>query len=88
MSIVLSLSSNVQVVYAKFPEDIARRRVLLMYPIMSTGNTIIKATKVLLEHGVQPENIILLNLFCTPKGKCQLALKVSQGKYVHKALGP
>ncbi|XP_022654250.1 uracil phosphoribosyltransferase homolog isoform X3 [Varroa destructor] len=56
-----------KVVYAKFPEDIARRRVLLMYPIMSTGNTIIKATKVLLEHGVQPDNIILLNLFCTPK---------------------
>lgn len=28
------------VVYAKFPEDIARRQVLLMYPIMSTGNTV------------------------------------------------
>lgn len=66
---LIQLSHNIaQVVYAKFPEDIARRRVLLMYPIMSTGNTIVKATKVLLEHGVQPENIILLNLFCTPKG--------------------
>ncbi|XP_013784477.1 uracil phosphoribosyltransferase homolog isoform X1 [Limulus polyphemus] len=55
-----------QVVYAKFPEDVAHRRVLLMYPIMSTGNTVIKAVKVLKEHRVPEENIILLNLFCTP----------------------
>ena len=65
---VTSVFREFQVVYAKFPEDVASRRVLLMYPIMSTGNTIIKATKVLLEHGVKASNIILLNLFCTPKG--------------------
>lgn len=55
-----------KVVYAKFPEDIQRRKVLLMYPIMSTGNTMIKAVKVLKEHGVHEDNIIVLNLFCTP----------------------
>lgn len=55
-----------QVVYAKFPEDIAERRVLLMYPIMSTGNTVIKAVKILKEHNVLENNIFLLNLFCTP----------------------
>ncbi|GIZ01709.1 uracil phosphoribosyltransferase homolog [Caerostris extrusa] len=54
------------VVYAKFPEDIALRKVLLMYPIMSTGNTVIKSVKVLKDHGVKEDNIILLNLFCTP----------------------
>lgn len=54
------------VVYAKFPEDIAARKVLLMYPIMSTGNTVIKSVKVLKDHGVKEDNIILLNLFCTP----------------------
>lgn len=55
-----------RVVYAKFPEDVQNRKVLLMYPIMSTGNTVLKAVRVLREHGVRDQNIILLNLFCTP----------------------
>lgn len=55
-----------RVVYARFPEDIASRKVLLMYPIMSTGNTVITAIAVLKEHNVREENIILSNLFCTP----------------------
>lgn len=55
-----------RVVYARFPEDIADRKVLLMYPIMSTGNTVIKAVAVLKEHHVLEDNIILSNLFCTP----------------------
>ncbi|XP_021913751.1 uracil phosphoribosyltransferase homolog isoform X2 [Zootermopsis nevadensis] len=55
-----------RVVYARFPEDISSRKVLLMYPIMSTGNTVIKAVAVLKEHNVAEENIILSNLFCTP----------------------
>ena len=58
-----------RVVYAKLPEDIHERKVLLMYPIMSTGNTVVKAVKVLMEHGVRQNNIILLNLFCTPNCK-------------------
>jgi len=58
---------DARVVYAKFPEDIAMRKVLLMYPIMSTGNTIIKAITVLKDHGVNESNIFLLNLFCTPQ---------------------
>lgn len=52
--------------YARFPEDIAKRHVLLMYPIMSTGNTVIQAVNVLKEHGVAEDCIILSNLFCTP----------------------
>lgn len=55
-----------RVVYAKFPEDISRRQVLLMYPIMSTGNTVKQAVNVLTQHGVKEERIILSNLFCTP----------------------
>lgn len=37
-----------------------------MYPIMSTGNTVIQSVNVLKEHGVKEECIILSNLFCTP----------------------
>ncbi|KAG0726149.1 Uracil phosphoribosyltransferase [Chionoecetes opilio] len=55
-----------RVVYAKFPDDISQRKVLLMYPIMSSGNTVIKAVRVLQEHAVEEQNIILLNLFSTP----------------------
>lgn len=36
------------------------------YPIMSTGNTVIKSVNVLKEHLVPEESIILANLFCTP----------------------
>lgn len=55
-----------KVVYARFPDDVARRQVLLMYPIMSTGNTVVQAVNVLKEHGVPEHCIILSNLFCTP----------------------
>lgn len=55
-----------KVVYARFPEDISKRQVLLMYPIMSTGNTVVQAVNVLKEHGVPEQCIILSNLFCTP----------------------
>ncbi|KAK2715881.1 uracil phosphoribosyltransferase homolog [Artemia franciscana] len=58
---------DARVVYAKFPEDIAKRKILLMYPIMSTGNTVIRSVKVLKDHQVPEENIILVNLFCTPQ---------------------
>lgn len=57
-----------KVLYSKFPGDIADRRVLLMYPIMSTGNTVIKAVNVLKAHSVNDSKIILLTLFCTPSG--------------------
>nr|XP_028571175.1 uracil phosphoribosyltransferase homolog [Podarcis muralis] len=61
-------TQRAKVYYAKFPPDIFRRKVLLMYPILSTGNTVIEAVKVLIEHGVQPNVIILLSLFSTPHG--------------------
>ncbi|KAK6187654.1 hypothetical protein SNE40_005633 [Patella caerulea] len=56
-----------KVLYAKLPPDISRRKVLLMYPIMSTGNTVAQAMKVLREHKINEDNVILLNLFCTPQ---------------------
>jgi len=57
-----------QVYYAKVPPDVEKRTVLLMYPILTHGLTVIEAVKVLLEHNVQLENIILLTLFATPCG--------------------
>ena len=54
------------VVFAKFPDDISSRKVLLLYPIMSSGNKVCKAVQVLKEHYVPEDHIILINLFCTP----------------------
>ncbi|XP_041463522.1 uracil phosphoribosyltransferase homolog [Lytechinus pictus] len=61
-------TDEAKVYYAKFPPDISRRRVLLMYPILNSGNTVIQAVRVLQEHGVDDKNILLLTLFCTPHG--------------------
>ncbi|KAF7989435.1 hypothetical protein HCN44_008109 [Aphidius gifuensis] len=71
-----------KVVYAKFPDDIADRKVLLMYPIMSTGNTVIKAIAVLKEHHVLEENIILSNLFCTPPAAKTLVTAFPKMKFL------
>ena len=34
--------------------------------IAGSGNTVVKSMRVLKEHSVMEENVILLNLFCTP----------------------
>ena len=56
-----------RVLYTKFPKDIAERRILLLYPIMSTGLAVIESIKSLLNQGVKEDNLILLNLFSSPK---------------------
>lgn len=44
--------------------------------VLGTGNTVIEAVKVLIEHGVQPSVIILLSLFSTPHGELNLQLQI------------
>ena len=54
--------------YAKLPEDIAKRHVLLLDPMLATGGSVCKAIEVLKEHGVPEEKIIFVNLISVPKG--------------------
>ncbi|XP_071425519.1 LOW QUALITY PROTEIN: uracil phosphoribosyltransferase homolog, partial [Pithys albifrons albifrons] len=67
-------TQRAKVYYAKFPPDIYRRKVLLMYPILSPGNTVTEDVKVPVEHDVQPGVVILLytygklDLWCLSKG--------------------
>jgi len=56
------------VIYAKFPSDIVTRKILLMYPIMTSGSTVNLAINVLKEHNVAESNILVLCLFSTPAG--------------------
>ena len=44
--------------YAKLPEDIADRWVLLLDPMLATGGSAIQAMQVLVDHGVQPSKIL------------------------------
>ena len=60
-------NNQARVLYAKFPRDIAERKIMLLYPIMSTGLAVIESVKVLLSHGVKSDNLILLNLFSSPR---------------------
>jgi len=58
---------NNRVLYARFLPDIAKRRVLLLYPLLSTGTTVLKAISVLVDNGVKESHIFLLSVFATPK---------------------
>lgn len=69
-------NNQARVLYAKFPRDIAERKILLLYPIMSTGLAVIESVRVLLNHGVHEENLILLNLFSSPR-----AAKIINGSF-------
>jgi uracil phosphoribosyltransferase len=54
--------------YAALPEDVARRHVLLLDPMLATGGTALAAIQVLLDSGVAEERIIFVNLLTVPEG--------------------
>ncbi|RHN50491.1 putative transferase [Medicago truncatula] len=61
-------SNGRQLIYEKLPSDIANRHVLLLDPVLATGNSATKAISLLLKKGVQESNIIFLNLIAAPQG--------------------
>ncbi|KAI0027368.1 PRTase-like protein [Vararia minispora EC-137] len=54
--------------YAKLPQDIANRYVLLLDPMLATGGSAMKAVEVIMEHGVPEDRIIFINLISSPEG--------------------
>eukprot|EP00892_Ulva_mutabilis_P000898 jgi/Ulvmu1/10809/UM069_0045.1 len=61
-------SENDDLIYEKLPQDIAERHVLLLDPILGTGNTVVRAMQVLLEKGCKPRNILCLTLIASRQG--------------------
>eukprot|EP00270_Netrium_digitus_P013553 TRINITY_DN4517_c0_g2_i2.p1 TRINITY_DN4517_c0_g2~~TRINITY_DN4517_c0_g2_i2.p1 ORF type:complete len:489 (+),score=116.09 TRINITY_DN4517_c0_g2_i2:272-1738(+) len=57
-----------QLIYEKLPRDIAERHVLLLDPVLATGNSAVKAIELLINKGVPESNIIFLNLISAPEG--------------------
>ncbi|TMW90890.1 hypothetical protein EJD97_015086 [Solanum chilense] len=60
--------SGRQLIYEKLPTDIASRHVLLLDPVLASGNSAVKAISVLLSKGVPESNIVFLNLISAPEG--------------------
>ncbi|KAG2500634.1 hypothetical protein HYH03_001401 [Edaphochlamys debaryana] len=56
------------VIYEKLPTDIAERHVLLLDPMLTTGNTAVKAIQILKDKGVPEDRILFLTLMAAPEG--------------------
>ncbi|CAF3997796.1 unnamed protein product [Adineta steineri] len=58
-----------QIIYAKLPPDAHRRRILVTYPVVTTGSTVSAGIKLLLtEYLCEQSDIILITLFSTSDG--------------------
>ncbi|XP_074296507.1 uridine/cytidine kinase UKL1, chloroplastic-like [Silene latifolia] len=57
-----------QLIYEKLPTDIAERHVLLLDPVLATGNSACQAIELLIQKGVPEAHIIFLNLISAPEG--------------------
>jgi len=52
---------------SKYHNEIQTSAISLHSFPVGTGNTVVKAVRVLKDHNVLEENIVLANLFCTPQ---------------------
>ncbi|KAI3813121.1 hypothetical protein L1987_17837 [Smallanthus sonchifolius] len=57
-----------QLIYEKLPKDISSRQVLLLDPVLASGDSAMEAISLLLSKGVSESNIIFLNLIAAPEG--------------------
>ncbi|KAG0496725.1 hypothetical protein HPP92_001416 [Vanilla planifolia] len=57
-----------QLIYEKLPNDISERHVLLLDPVLGTGNSANQAIELLIQKGVPESRIIFLNLISAPEG--------------------
>ncbi|MEE1931501.1 uracil phosphoribosyltransferase [Streptomyces sp. TRM 70351] len=54
--------------YSHLPDDIARRHVLLLEPMLATGGSALAAVGVLTDQGVAERDIVLVNFLASPEG--------------------
>ncbi|KAH1263861.1 Uridine kinase-like protein 4 [Glycine max] len=64
----LCVCLGIPLIYEKLPNDISDRHVLLLDPILGTGNSAVEAISLLLKKGVPESNILFLNLVSAPQG--------------------
>lgn len=68
--------------YVKLPNDITRRYVLLVDPMIATGGSVCKAVEALKHRGVKEENIIFVNVISCPDGIKKISDKFPKVKIV------
>lgn len=72
--------------YSKLPPGIEDMTVLLLDPMLATGGSAIRATKVLVDNGVKPQDIVFINLVCCPEGVRAYHAAYPQVRIVSSAL--
>eukprot|EP00177_Eucheuma_denticulatum_P002703 GFKZ01004859.1.p1 GENE.GFKZ01004859.1~~GFKZ01004859.1.p1 ORF type:complete len:227 (-),score=21.86 GFKZ01004859.1:1069-1749(-) len=86
---------------AKLPDDIGRRHVLLMDPMLATGGSALTAIGKLMEEGVKEGNIIFVNVVAAPEGirnvltrhpniticTASVACGLNARKYIRRSMG-
>ncbi|KAH9743552.1 hypothetical protein KPL70_003345 [Citrus sinensis] len=55
-------------IYEKLPNDISERQVLLLDPVLATGNSANRAIQLLIEKGFPESQFTFLNLISAPEG--------------------
>jgi uridine kinase len=77
-----SNSREQELIYEKLPKDIAERHVMLMDPILATGNSAARAIQVLLEKGVDEGKILFLTLIAAPEGIHKICAQFPRAKVI------
>mmetsp|Transcript_29463 Transcript_29463/g.40720 ORF Transcript_29463/g.40720 Transcript_29463/m.40720 type:complete len:242 (-) Transcript_29463:181-906(-) len=62
------LTAKPKIYYSKLPEDISKRFVLLLDPMLATGGSCCAAIDVLKNSGVPEKQILFLNMIAAPEG--------------------
>jgi uracil phosphoribosyltransferase len=70
-----TLPLSPQLFYVKLPADIANRTVLLVDPMLATGQSASLAIRELAARGVPEERILFLNVVACPEGLAVLAAR-------------
>lgn len=72
--------------YSKLPGDIAQRTVLLVDPMLATGQSAEMAIRELVRRGVREEAIVFLNVVAAPEGLAHMARTFPRVKVVTAAV--
>lgn len=68
--------------YSKLPDNITETTVMLLDPMLATGGSAMVCIDVLLQHGVQEENIVFVNAISAPEGIHALFAKFPKVKLI------
>lgn len=72
--------------YSNLPEDIDRRHVLLLDPMLATGGTALAAIQLLLDKGVSEERIIFITFITVPEGIAAVCRRYPKVKIVTSSI--